>query len=200
MNYPIPVLGISAYSGTGKTTLLKQLLPRLHDKGYRVGVIKHAHHAFDIDHPGKDSHELRYAGADKILVASRRRMALIEEFEDQSEEPTLEQSLLALKPDTLDIVMVEGFKKAHFPKIELHRHELGKPLMFPNDPDVIAIVCDMSCSDMETAMTSPLISHFKLDQLDEITNFIIQYLNDFSPVSKELAENVFPIADKELTQ
>ena len=98
MNYPLPVIGFSAYSGTGKTTLLKNLLPLLSERGYRIGMIKHAHHNFDIDHPGKDSYELRHAGATKMLIISRHRLALMHEFPEQNPEPVLEQALSALDP------------------------------------------------------------------------------------------------------
>jgi molybdopterin molybdotransferase len=110
-------------------------------------------------------------------------MTLIEEFENQSEEPTLEQSLLALKPDTLDIVIVKGFKQAHFPKIELHRNELHKPFLFPNDPDIIAIISDMSEAEPEVPVIPPSIQHFKLDQLEDIVNFTIRFIENFAQPS-----------------
>ena len=142
ISFPLPLLGFCAYSGTGKTTLLTSLLPLLKQEGLRVGMVKHAHHRFDIDHPGKDSYELRKAGAEQMLVASRRRMALIRETGDQQAEPVLEDALAMLAPEHLDLVLVEGFKQAAIAKIELHRPSLGKPLMYPEDPQIIAIASD----------------------------------------------------------
>ncbi|MCU7857801.1 MAG: molybdopterin-guanine dinucleotide biosynthesis protein B, partial [Candidatus Thiodiazotropha sp. (ex Lucinoma borealis)] len=137
----IPVLGFAAYSGTGKTTLLKQLIPHLRDAGLRLGVIKHAHHQVDVDTPGKDSYELRKAGAGRVLLASSRHWALmVDEVEER--EPMLAQLLERLDCDTVDLVLVEGFRHLSFPKIELHRSSLGKPLIFPEDSSVIAIASD----------------------------------------------------------
>ena len=138
---PIPLLGFAAYSGTGKTTLLKQLLPLLRSRDVRVGVIKHAHHDFDIDTPGKDSYELRKAGANEMLVASAKRWALMVETEDQG-DPVLQDLLHRLDLSNLDLVLVEGFKHERLPKLELHRPSLAKPLIFPADPDVIAVATD----------------------------------------------------------
>ncbi len=181
MNYPIPVIGFSAYSGTGKTTLLKRVLPLLRAQNLRFGVIKHAHHNFDIDHPGKDSYELRHAGAEKMLIASSQRMALVHEFREQdATEPTLEQALTAMPVDGLDLILVEGFKAAHFPKIELHRPERGKQLMFPNDPDIIAIASNVSAQTLNLDLNKPGITFLDLDQPDEITDFIINFVAGFS--------------------
>ena len=146
IRFSLPLLGFCAFSGTGKTTLLKQLLPVLKASGLRTGVIKHAHHQFDIDHKRKDSYELRKAGAAQMLIASRRRMALITEFETDQREPTLEETLQALNLELLDLVLVEGFKRARFPKIELHRPGMGKPLICASDPTVIAIATDAPLS------------------------------------------------------
>ena len=137
----IPVLGFAAYSGTGKTTLLKQLLPLLRKRGLRVGMIKHAHHDFDIDTPGKDSYELRKAGANEMLIASSKRWALMVETEADG-DPVLQQMLNRLDQANLDLVLVEGFKHEEFPKIELHRPSVGKPLIFPEDRNIIAVATD----------------------------------------------------------
>lgn len=141
IDYPIPVLGFAAFSGTGKTTLLTRLLPLIRDRGVRVGVVKHSHHHFDIDHPGKDSYELRKAGAQAVLIASARRWALMVERE-QAQEPELSEVLRQMPLEGLDLVLVEGFRHAPFPKIELHRPSLGKPLLFPHDPAIIALAAD----------------------------------------------------------
>ncbi len=142
----IPVLGFAAYSGTGKTTLLKQLLPLLRERGLRVGMIKHAHHDFDIDTPGKDSYELRKAGASEMLIASGRRWALMVET-DKAGDPQLQEMLNRLDQDNLDLVLVEGFKHEAFSKIELHRPSVGKPLIFPDDPNIIAVATDGELSE-----------------------------------------------------
>jgi molybdopterin-guanine dinucleotide biosynthesis protein B len=167
IDYPLPLIGFSAFSGTGKTTLLKRLLPILRQRGLHIAVIKHAHHLFEIDHPGKDSHELRAAGASQTLVASRRRMALVTEFEQGHPEPTLDELLNALDPNGLDLVLVEGFKQAAFPKIELHRPALGKPMLCLRDPQIIAIATD---GDIPAAPDT--LPRLDLNDPDEIARFI----------------------------
>jgi len=142
IDYPLPLVGFAAFSGTGKTTLLCQLIPLLKAGGLRIGVVKHAHHQFEIDHPGKDSHSLRSAGAEQMLIASKGRIAWIEELPEQQREPTLAEVIGTLDPSRLDLVLVEGFKHEAFPKIELHRPALGRPLLYPNDPNIIAIATD----------------------------------------------------------
>ena len=174
IEYPLPLLGISAYSGTGKTTLLRRLLPILRDKGLRIAVIKHAHHLFEIDHPEKDSYELRKAGAVEMLVASRRRMALVTEFEDDHPEPTLREMLSSINHEKLDLVLVEGFKREDFPKIELHRPSLGKPLLSASDSHIIAIA-----TDQPLAETPRGVPQLNLNDADEIVAFIQAYMHQF---------------------
>ena len=171
IDYPLPLIGFSAYSGTGKTTLLKQLLPRLDARGLRVGMVKHAHHQFDIDRHGKDSYELREAGARQMLVASRRRAAWVCEFDEDRDEPTLEQVLGMLDPNSLDLVLVEGFKRDAFAKIELHRACLGHPLLFPHDENIIAIA-----TDSPLPMHPPRLPVLDLNRVDEIAQFILTRL------------------------
>ena len=137
----VPVIGFCAYSGTGKTTLLIKLLPLLKAQGVRVGVVKHTHHRFEVDKPGKDSYELRKAGAVEMLVASGKRWALMVETGGDG-DPLLQQLLDRMDQSILDLIIVEGFKHEAFPKIELHRPELGRPLFFPEDPNIIAIASD----------------------------------------------------------
>lgn len=168
IEFPLPLLGFCAYSGTGKTTLLTKLIPLLKQEGLRVGMVKHAHHRFDIDHPGKDSYELRKAGAEQMLVASRRRMALVRETGDQQAEPVLEDALAMLAPDHLDLVLVEGFKHADIQKIELHRPSLGKSLMYPEDPHIIAIA-----SDEPLAIHHKVIRQLDLNQPQAFVRFIL---------------------------
>ncbi len=141
MKDTLPVLGFAAFSGTGKTTLLKQLIPLLAEQGVRVSVIKHAHHNFDVDKPGKDSYELRKAGARQMLVASSRRLALITE-NNADREPQLDELVEQLDPDGIDMVLVEGFKHVPFTRIELHRPTLGHPLLYPEDSSIIAVAAD----------------------------------------------------------
>lgn len=123
-----------------KTTLLEQLIPQLVSRGLRLGVLKHAHHDFDIDQPGKDSHRLRKAGASQMMVASRRRHARI--VETDLGEADFRELLASFDQRSLDLLLVEGFKHEHFPKIELHRAAIGKPLLFPLDRDIIAVASD----------------------------------------------------------
>ena len=163
----IPMVGFCAWSGTGKTTLLARLLPMLKEQGLRVGVVKHAHHSFDIDHPGKDSYVLREAGASQMLIASRNRMAHITEFEAGRDEPSLAEALAGLNMDTLDLVLVEGFKHESYKKIELHRPELNKPLLFPDDPDVIAVASDAPVVENRT------LPKLNLNNPEQIVKFIM---------------------------
>ncbi|MCW4151184.1 molybdopterin-guanine dinucleotide biosynthesis protein B [Halomonas sp. 18H] len=132
------LLGIAAWSGTGKTTLLEQLLPALRQRGLRVAVIKHAHHAFDVDTPGKDSHRLREAGATPMLVASRARIALMMETPER-EEADLGELIEMVSHHAPDLVLVEGFKAWPLPKLELYREGLGKPALAAHDPWVKAV-------------------------------------------------------------
>lgn len=142
-NASVPIVGIAAYSGSGKTTLLTRLIPLFNSAGIRVGVVKHAHHRFDIDQPGKDSHRLREAGAGQILLGSRHRLALLMEQQQQRPEPCLNELLAMLDQSRLDLILVEGFKHETFPKLELNRPVTGKPLMFPDDPSIIALITDV---------------------------------------------------------
>ena len=160
-----PVLGFAAYSGTGKTTLLVQLLPRLRAAGLRIGMIKHAHHKFDVDVPGKDSYELRKAGASQMLVASSRRWALMTDL-DAEREPVLQEMLDRLDQAALDLVLVEGFKHEAFPKIELHRPATGSPLIHPEDPAVIAVASDA------TLALPPGLPLLDLNDTDGIAQFV----------------------------
>ena len=171
IQYPLPVIGLCAYSGTGKTTLLTQLIPLLKRHNLRVGVVKHAHHKFDIDHPGKDSYEFRQAGAEQVVVASKNRIAWIKEHRDKSAEPVLSDALSALDTDDLDLVIVEGFKAEEFPKIELHRPSLGKPLMCTHDKNIIALATDTA---MNLTSTHPQLD---LNDINEISDFIISFVN-----------------------
>jgi len=170
LHYPLPLLGVCAYSGTGKTTLLTRLLPLLTTKGLRIAVIKHAHHDFDIDQPGKDSYKIREAGAEQILIASRQRMALMKEFHDKREEPSLEECLSAIDARNIDLVLVEGFKHEEIAKIELHRSELKKPFLFPDDENIIAIA-----TDKPLQMKTDQCVNLDLNNPEQIAEFIIAF-------------------------
>lgn len=138
----VPILGFAAYSGTGKTTLLINIIPILNDRGLKVGVIKHAHHTFEIDTPGKDSYEIRKAGANQMLIGSKQRWALMVEQDEEDPETRLEEYIAHLDQDKLDLILVEGFKPEAIPKIELYRPSLSQPLISSTDDSVIAIASD----------------------------------------------------------
>ena len=133
------VIGLAGWSGAGKTTLLKRVIPHLLNEGLRVSVIKHAHHEFDVDVPGKDSWVHRQSGATEVLVSSSRRWALMHELRGAA-EPRLAELLKKMSP--VDLVIVEGFKREPHRKIEVHRAANGKPLLFPDDPGVVGIATD----------------------------------------------------------
>lgn len=166
IDFPLPVVGFAAFSGTGKTTLLRRLIPELRARGVRLAVIKHAHHDFDTDIPGKDSYELRRAGATQMLVASRRRWAMVTETPG-AHEPRLGELLPRLNVAALDLVLVEGFKQAAIPKIELHRKAMARPLLFLTDPNVVAIACD----SLELPDT-PRLPVLDIDRPEQIADFI----------------------------
>lgn len=133
------VMGIAGWSGAGKTTLLSRLIPVLVARGFSVSTIKHAHHHFDVDYPGKDSHTHRVAGATEVLVSSPNRFALMHELRGEA-EPDLARLLSMLAP--VDFVLVEGYKPEPLPKIEVHRVANGKPVIYPNDPTILAVATD----------------------------------------------------------
>jgi len=168
---PIPLIGFAAYSGTGKTTLLCQVIPLLKAQGLRIGVIKHAHHQFDIDYPQKDSYKLRKSGAETILIASRKRTAIIIEHAKIAEEPSLEDALLKIPLEGLDVLLIEGFKWANFPKIELHRQQLNKPYLYPTDKNIIAIATDHSLNNIQNTPCS--IVELDLNNPQQIADFIV---------------------------
>ncbi|UXZ55782.1 molybdopterin-guanine dinucleotide biosynthesis protein B [Halomonas sp. 7T] len=169
---PFPVLGVAAWSGTGKTTLLTQLLPRLRADGLVVGVIKHAHHSFDIDKPGKDSYQLRQAGAAPMLIASRERFALMQETPGQK-EPDLSQLLALMTPHQPDLVIVEGFKAWPIPKLVLYREGIGDP----------AIVSDAWVQAVATSGPAPValsetVVHLNLDDIEAVAQWVIGWVNE----------------------
>jgi len=133
------IFGLAGWSGSGKTTLLAALIPELVARGLSVSTIKHAHHEFDVDRPGKDSWRHREAGATEVMVASSRRWALMHELRD-APEPSLDELVARMSP--VDLLLVEGFKRQPHAKLEVHRPSLGMPLIYPGDPHVVAIATD----------------------------------------------------------
>jgi molybdopterin-guanine dinucleotide biosynthesis protein B len=133
------LFGFAGWSGSGKTTVIEQIIPDLRARGLVVSLIKHAHHAFDIDQPGKDSWRHRKAGCSEVLVTSSARWALMHELKGDA-ELTLVQALDQLSP--CDLVLVEGYKRAAIPKLEIHRPAIGKPVLYPEDPHIVAIATD----------------------------------------------------------
>jgi molybdopterin-guanine dinucleotide biosynthesis adapter protein len=138
------IIGLTGWSGSGKTTLLAKIIPRLVARGLTVSTVKHAHHGFDVDRPGKDSHTHRMAGATEVMVASGRRWALMHELRD-APEPTIYELLTKMSP--VDLVLIEGFKWAHHARIEVYRSEVGKPPFHPENSHVAGIVSDTPFPD-----------------------------------------------------
>jgi len=160
------VFGFAGYSGAGKTTLIEQLIPRFVTRGLRVSLIKHAHHSFDIDKPGKDSYRHREAGAREVLISSDQRWVLMHELRNE-EEPALQQQLARISP--CDLVLVEGYKHSGIPKLEVYRASLGNALLHPNDRAIVAIAAD---GPVETAL--PVLD---LNDPDAIANFICDHMS-----------------------
>jgi molybdopterin-guanine dinucleotide biosynthesis adapter protein len=157
------VIGIAGWSGAGKTTLLTRVIPCLAARGFRVSTVKHAHHAFDVDRPGKDSHTHREAGATEVLVSSANRWALMHELRGEGEW-TLDALLEKLSP--VDLVLIEGFKTQAHPKLEVYRAAVGKPLLHPDDPNIVAIA-----SDGDIKATIPVI---RLDDIEAVTDILVE--------------------------
>jgi molybdopterin-guanine dinucleotide biosynthesis protein B len=164
-HFPMKVIGIAGYSGSGKTTLIEKLVPVLVREGLRVSLVKHAHHEFDVDQPGKDSYRHRHAGCTEVLVSSSRRWALMHELRGAA-EPTLAEQLRHLAP--CDIVIVEGYKSEPIDKIEVHRRESGAPLLHPGDPHVVAIATDEPLAAR--------LPQFGLGDVEGIAHFMLEHL------------------------
>lgn len=167
------IIGLAGWSGSGKTTLLTKVLPRLIARGKKVSTLKHAHHGFDIDRPGKDSFEHRSAGATEVLVVSANRWALMHELRGRP-EPGLHELLGKLSDP--DLVLIEGFKRQPFPKLEVHRPANGKPLLHPEDDWIVAVASDtplpqvtlpvVDLNDIETIADLLMVEAMPLDELD----------------------------------
>ena len=139
---PIPVIGFVAPSGTGKTTLIRQLVPLLRQRGLGVGYLKHSHHQVEVDHPGKDSYELRAAGASQVLLATGERWIMQSVQRQPGPDPELAAMLALFDPRLVDLILVEGFKFSVFPKLEIHRAALAKPYLYPEDTNIRALISD----------------------------------------------------------
>lgn len=164
-NAQVPVIGFAACSGTGKTTLLERIIPLLKGAGLNVGLIKHSHHSFEIDQPEKDSFRLRRSGANPVMLTSSKRRAVMTEI-NEPREPELDEELKYFDQSGLDLILVEGFKKEEFPKIELNRRKLGHPLMFPSDHSIIALATDIPL------LHEPPIPWLDLNEPTMIADFI----------------------------
>ena len=165
------LIGLAGFSGSGKTTLLAKLLPVLIARGRTVSTIKHAHHGFDVDQPGKDSHTHRLAGASEVLVSSAKRWALMHELRGEA-EPMLRDLVTRLSP--VDLVIVEGFKTQTHPKLEVHRSAVGKPLLYPNDPNIVAIASD-------TRPTNTPLPFADLDDIEAIADLVEELARPWPP-------------------
>ncbi|MGB9365323.1 MAG: molybdopterin-guanine dinucleotide biosynthesis protein B [Xanthobacteraceae bacterium] len=170
------VIGIAGWSGAGKTTLLTRVIPRLTARGLRVSTIKHAHHNFDVDQPGKDSHTHRVAGATEVLISSANRFALMHELRGA---PELALGALLGKLSAVDLVLVEGFKRETHPKLEVYRAAVGKPVLAPDDPHIVAIA-----SDGPVAARVPVVS---LDDIDAVADILVTKARPLDAVLEEVS-------------
>jgi molybdopterin-guanine dinucleotide biosynthesis protein B len=159
------IIGLAGWSGAGKTTLLIKVIPALIARGLRVSTLKHAHHAFDVDQPGKDSHSHRMAGATEVLVGAASRWALVHELRGEA-EPQLDTLLGKLSP--VDLVIIEGYKREAHPKLEVYRAAVGKPLIHPDDPQIVAVAAD-------TALPSARVPVVSLDDVEGIADILLTH-------------------------
>jgi len=159
------IFGFAGWSGSGKTTLIEKLIPLFVAHEIKVSLIKHAHHTFDVDQPGKDSYRHRHAGCQEVLITSSRRWALLHELRG-SPEPGFAELLERLSP--CDLVLVEGFKRENIPKMEVYRASVGEALLHPQDRNIIAIACD--------ARVATNLPQFDINDAPGIANFILQHV------------------------
>jgi molybdopterin-guanine dinucleotide biosynthesis protein B len=159
------IIGLAGWSGSGKTTLITKVLPRLLARGVRVSTLKHAHHGFDLDQPGKDSFMHRAAGATEVVISSARRFAILHELR---EEPEWDLPDLLARLAPVDLVLIEGFKRDAFPKLEIHRAENHKPLIHPEDPHVVAIAAD-------TPLPQATVPVLDLDDIERIADVLLEH-------------------------
>jgi molybdopterin-guanine dinucleotide biosynthesis protein B len=174
------VIGIAGWSGSGKTTLLSKVIPRLVARGVKISTIKHAHHNFDVDQPGKDSHTHRVAGATEVLISSERRFALMHELRDEPQPGVTE---LLKKLSLVDLVVIEGWKVAHYAKIEVFRQVIGKLPLHPDDPYILGIAADVAFPHAGR----PVVP------LDDIDAVIALMLEKSEPLANILARGASPL-------
>jgi molybdopterin-guanine dinucleotide biosynthesis adapter protein len=163
-NGPTRIIGLAGWSGSGKTTLITRLIPRLIARGIKVSTLKHAHHGFDLDQPGKDSFFHRAAGATEVIISSAKRWAILHELR---EEPEWDLRALVAKMTPVDLVLVEGFKRDAFPKLEIHRAANGKPLIHPDGPYIVAIASDVVLPEAKV----PVVD---LDDIEAIADLLLK--------------------------
>ena len=159
------IFGFAGWSGSGKTTLIERLIPLVVARDLKVSLIKHAHHTFDVDQPGKDSYRHRHAGCSEVLVSSSRRWALMHELRGAA-EPGFEDLVAQISP--CDLLLVEGFKREKVPKLEVYRAAVGEPLIHPHDPDVVALASD--------ARLDTRLPQFDLNDAPAIAGFILRHV------------------------
>ena len=167
------LIGLTGWSGSGKTTLITALIPALRARGRTVSTIKHAHHSFDIDKPGKDSFVHRQAGAEEVLISSTQRWALMRELRGEP-EPPLSELLTRIAP--VDLVLIEGFKRETHPKIEIHRAVVGKPLLYPDDPQVVAIASAPELADAP-------VPHVSLNDVEAVADLVERHAVALADIS-----------------
>jgi len=170
------VIGLAGWSGSGKTTLLTKLIPLLTARGLKVATIKHAHHAFEVDHPGKDSHEHRKAGASEVIVSSSRRWVQIHEVTETA-EATLSELLGRVSP--CDLILVEGYKRAVHPKLEVFREVVGKPPLHPDDARIVAVASDREFPNAGVPVA-------RLDDIARIADIVIEHSEPLDSVLARL--------------
>jgi len=180
MNTPtkttVRIIGLAGWSGSGKTTLITKLIPRLIARGVKISTLKHAHHGFDLDQPGKDSFFHRAAGATEVVISSAKRWAILHELREETE---WDLGALVAKMSPVDLVLVEGFKRDSFPKLEIHRAANGKPLIYPDDPHVVAVASDVA------------LPNVKIPVID---------LNDVEIIGDYLLKHAVPVVDAVATR
>jgi molybdopterin-guanine dinucleotide biosynthesis protein B len=168
------IIGLAGWSGSGKTTLITKLIPRLTARGISVSTLKHAHHGFDLDQPGKDSFFHRAAGASEVIISSANRWAILHELRGQ---PEWDLAALIGKMSPVDLVLVEGFKRDAFPKLEIHRIANGKPLIHPEDPHIVAVASD-------SAVPAALVPVVDLNDIEAIADLLLEHAVPVAPAKR----------------
>ena len=168
------IIGLAGWSGAGKTTHVAKLIPSITARGLTVSTVKHAHHAFDVDQPGKDSYQHRMAGATEVLVSSQNRFALMRELRGA---PELGLTELLAKLTPVDLVIIEGYKRDPHPKLEVFRAGVGKPLIHPDDPHVVAIASDVP-------LPQARVPRISLDDTEAIIDILLEHAEKFAPAPR----------------